>query len=126
MGKHPAVRDARNYAAAELFRLTGEPQWNALFVATTEFTNPGRRVPYHWDSLDQADAAWVYARTDRPGMNETIKQNCRAVLIREADTRRDQRRSDRLSLGQAPLSPGRHGSPEQPRGRCVAWSAPTS
>jgi hypothetical protein len=41
MGKHPAVRDARKYAAAELFRLTGELRWNALFVATTEFTNRG-------------------------------------------------------------------------------------
>ena len=76
MGKHPAVRDARNYASAELFRLTGEPRWNALFVATTEFTNPKAPVPYHWDALDQADAAWAYARTDRTGMNATIKQNC--------------------------------------------------
>ena len=44
-------------------------------------------MPYRWDSLDQADAAWVYVRTDRPGMDDSIKQNCRAILIREADGR---------------------------------------
>lgn len=87
MGKHPAIRDARNYAAAEVFRLTGESRWNEVFVATTEFANPTAPVPFHWDALDQADAAWVYARTNRHGMDKTIKRNCRAVLIREAETR---------------------------------------
>ncbi|MGC8640107.1 MAG: glycoside hydrolase family 9 protein [Isosphaeraceae bacterium] len=87
MGKHPAVRDARNDAAAEMFRLTGEARWNDLFVATTEFTKPYAPVPYRWDSLDQADAAWVYVRTDRPGMGESVKRNCRSILIREADGR---------------------------------------
>ena len=36
-GKHPAVRDARNYAAAELYRLTGDSRWNTLFLDTTDF-----------------------------------------------------------------------------------------
>ena len=36
-GKHPAVRDARNYAAAELYRLTGDTRWNTLFLDTTDF-----------------------------------------------------------------------------------------
>lgn len=87
MSKNPAVRDARNYAAAELFRLGGDARWNDLFLATTEFSKPDAAVPYHWDSLDQSDAAWVYVRTDRPGMDETVKKNCRAILIREAEER---------------------------------------
>ena len=54
MGKHPAVRDARNYAAAELFRLTGEPRWHALFLATTDFASPNTAVSYHWDASTRA------------------------------------------------------------------------
>jgi endoglucanase len=87
MARHPAVVDARNYAAAELFCLSGEGRWNELFVATTTFKSPGASAAMNWDSLDQVDAAWVYARTDRPGMDQAIKRNCRDALIREADDR---------------------------------------
>lgn len=87
MGKHPAVREARNYAAAELFRLTGESKWNDLFIVTTSFKDPNADVPYNWDSLDQADAAWVYARTDQPGIDLSLKLNCRRAVIKVADSR---------------------------------------
>ena len=87
MGKHPALRDARNYAAAELFRLTGEARWNALFLATTLFTTPNAAPVVNFDSLDQRDSAWVYARTERPGMDSAIRANCRDVLLKEAQER---------------------------------------
>ena len=87
MANHPAVRDVRNYAAAELFRLTGDAQWNRLFLATTVFTKPKVTIPFNWDSLDQGDAAWVYVRTEQPGLDDTIKQNCRSALLKEADER---------------------------------------
>jgi endoglucanase len=87
MGKHPAVRDVRSYAAAELFWLTGEPKWNDLFVATTLFKEPNAAVPYNWDSLDQVDSAWVYARTDKPGMDTSLKQSCRNAVVKVADSR---------------------------------------
>jgi endoglucanase len=87
MAKHPAVRDVRSYAAAEMFALTGDARWNKLFEETTLFQKPGVAVPWNWDSLDQADSAWVYARTDKPGMNQQIKDNCRAAVLTEADAR---------------------------------------
>ena len=105
MGKHPAVRDARNYAAAELFCLTGEAKWNAIFVTTTLFQSADAAVALNWDSLDQTDSAWVYARTDRPGMDEKTKRNCRDVLLREADERAGERCADGISLGETPLGP---------------------
>jgi len=80
------VRDSRNLAAAELFRLTGEPQWHDLFLATTFFNDPKPDL-YKWQSHDQRDAAWVYARTERPGLDAKVKANCRAAILREADER---------------------------------------
>jgi len=87
MAKHPAMRDVRAYAAAEMFALTGDAHWDKIFEGTTLFQKPGVAVPWNWDSLDQADSAWVYARTDKSGMNEQIKANCRAAVIAEGDAR---------------------------------------
>jgi endoglucanase len=80
------VRDARNLAAAELLRLTGDPQWNTLFLRTTAFTKPDADLFVYRDH-EQRDAAWTYGRTERPGMDEAIKANCRAAILREADDR---------------------------------------
>jgi endoglucanase len=87
MAKHPAVRDARNFAAAELFCLTGDVKWNELFLATTLFKGPGAELTVNWDSLDQGDSAWVYARTDKPGVDEKVRQHCRDALLKEAEHR---------------------------------------
>ncbi len=85
MGRHPAVRDARNYAAAELFLLTGDARWNELFKTTTSFNDAAAAVVVNWDSLDQGDAAWVYARAEAAGVDVRLKENCRKLLLREAD-----------------------------------------
>ena len=82
----PDVRDARNLAAAELFRLTGDSAWNALFVKTTVFTKSGVDV-FVWEDHDQREAAWVYLRTERPGVDEKIRGFCREATLREADNR---------------------------------------
>ncbi|MHC5056369.1 MAG: glycoside hydrolase family 9 protein [Planctomycetota bacterium] len=79
-----AVRDARNLAAAELFRLTGDARWHRVFLETTAFKDPKADV-YKWKSHDQRDAAFVYARTEREGLDEAIRANARAAVIREAD-----------------------------------------
>jgi len=82
---HP-VRDERNLAAAELFRLTGEAAWQALFLKTTVFTQPGLDL-FVWEKHDQREAAWAYVRTERPGLDEKIKAHCREAILREADNR---------------------------------------
>jgi len=85
--KHPhAVNDARNLAAIECFRLTGDPHWHALFLATTVFKNP-KVTLYKWQHHDQRDAAWVYARTQQPAMDDAVRRNCLNAIRREADER---------------------------------------
>ncbi|MHC4505690.1 MAG: glycoside hydrolase family 9 protein, partial [Planctomycetota bacterium] len=81
-----AVRDSRNLAAAELFRLTGEARWHDIFIATS-FLKGADPVLYKWRSHDQRDAAWVYLWTERAGMDAGIRRNCRAALLKEADER---------------------------------------
>ena len=80
------VRDSRNLAAAELFRLTGDVPWHDLFLATTCLNDPKADL-WKWQSHDQRDAAWVYVRTPRTGVNAEIQGNCRAAILREADER---------------------------------------
>jgi endoglucanase len=87
MARDHAIRDVRNFAAAELFCLTGDSKWNALFLETTPYKALAGPVEYTWDSLDQADCAWVYARTDRPGVDQKVRQHCREVVLRDADLR---------------------------------------
>jgi endoglucanase len=82
---HP-VRDDRNLAAAELFWLTGDRAWQALFLKTTVFTQSGVDL-FVWEDHDQREAAWVYVRTQQPGLDEKIKGYCREAILREADNR---------------------------------------
>jgi endoglucanase len=80
------VRDARNLAAAELYRLTGDERWNRLFLDTTIFTDPQADL-FIWQQQEQRHAPWVYAETDEPGVDATIQRNCRAAILKEADNR---------------------------------------
>ncbi|MBM3501970.1 MAG: hypothetical protein FJX74_25225, partial [Armatimonadetes bacterium] len=80
------VRDARNLAAAELYRLTGDERWNRVFLDTTVFTDPGADL-FIWQQQEQRHAPWVYAETDEPGVDAAIQRNCRAALLKEADAR---------------------------------------
>lgn len=79
-----AVRDARNLAAASLFAVTGEERWNDIFVGTTVFTDPGKTLCV-WQSHNQRDAAFIYARTTRHGVNEDVRRNTRNATVREAN-----------------------------------------
>ncbi|MFC1715504.1 glycoside hydrolase family 9 protein [Candidatus Poribacteria bacterium] len=81
-----AVNDARNLAAAELFRLTGDAEWHNLFLATTAFKDSEATL-YKWRSHEQRDAAWVYLRTGNPDVDQQIRENCLNALRREADER---------------------------------------
>ena len=80
------LRDERNLAAAELFRLTSDDRWQQLFLTTTKFTDPNAELAV-WQSHDQTEAAWIYLRTERPGRNAAVVANCRAALLRQADDR---------------------------------------
>jgi endoglucanase len=80
------LRDARNLAAADLFRLTGEERYNAAFKATTVFTKTGQDL-FVWRDHEQRHAAWVYANAGRPSADRAIAGFCRDALVKEADER---------------------------------------
>lgn len=83
------VNDARNLAAVELWRLTGETEWHDLFLKTAAFHDPNAET-FVWQKHQQREAAWVYVRTDNPSINLEIRDNCIKALLREADQRADQ------------------------------------
>ena len=80
------VRDLRNMAAAEMFRLTGSGRWHRVFLETTVFTDPGVEL-FKWPEHNQRDNAWVYVRTSQPGVDDTVQGNCRRAILKEAEAR---------------------------------------
>ncbi|MEO1592079.1 MAG: glycoside hydrolase family 9 protein [Cyanobacteria bacterium J06632_22] len=86
LNDHPfQVRDERNLAALELFRLTGADTWHDIFLATTIFTDPNAE-PYIYDEQLQRDAGFLYAQLSNPVIDPTIQQQARQALLREADS----------------------------------------
>ena len=83
------LRDARNTAAADLFRLTGKTEYETVFEATSVFTIPGREVSFFNNTYSdyewrQEEGAWVYAST--PGAtNIALQAECSAAVRRTAD-----------------------------------------
>jgi len=82
------VNDARNLAAVELFRLTGEKEWHDLFLKTTAFHDPNAET-FVWQKHQQRDSAWVYVRLDKALVDPEVQSNCVKALLREADQRAD-------------------------------------
>ena len=80
------VNDARNLAAAELFRQTGKKEWHDIFLQTTAFKSSDATL-YRHKSHNQGDAAWVYYTTEKAGMDASVKRNCRNAIIFDADMR---------------------------------------
>lgn len=76
-----AIRDAKNLAAIELFRLTKSPEYLATFEATTVFTKPDLE-PDAWMEHDQDEAAFSAIFVD--GVPETIRANCRSSVLKRA------------------------------------------
>lgn len=84
--KFQLLRDTRNFASAELFRLTGDTRWNEIFKSTTMINKPDS-VLFQWMSHDQSDGAWVYARTKTAGVDVKLRDYCKASILRAADER---------------------------------------
>lgn len=78
------VRDARNLAAVELYRLTGDPTWHQIFLNTTVFTDP-QQPTMAWGKHHQRDAAFVYARLPQSQVDLKVQSQTYNALIREAN-----------------------------------------
>lgn len=79
-GPQHHIKDQRNLAALELYRLTGETQWHDIFLATTVFTDASVE-PAIYDFHEQRDAAFLYARLNQPQSKEknTTEKNTTAA-----------------------------------------------
>ncbi len=77
------VRDARNLAALELYRLTGDPNWHRIFLETTKFTSPAAD-PAVWRSHNQRDAAFLYCLLESGDVDAVVQNNARNAILREA------------------------------------------
>lgn len=80
------IRDARNLAAVDLFRLTGESSYHEAFLATTAFTRQ-RPGPQAWQEFHQREAAYAYAAADPQRADPEVQENAAAALLSEADDR---------------------------------------
>jgi len=98
------IKDARNLASAELFRLTGEKKWHDIFMETTALKGT-ETVLYKHDSFDQADAAWVYINTERKGIDNTMKKRFREAIFNEAKILMDAQKKTAFKWARNPWRP---------------------
>ncbi len=110
---HHYVNDARNLAAAELFRLTGAKNWHDLFIETTALKGK-ETLLYKHDSHDQADAAWVYFNTNRKGIDKNMQQKCKSAIIEDAEKLIEAQNKTAFKWAQDPWRPAYAGTFTRP------------
>ena len=119
-GGWPAeIRDARNLAAAELFRLDGSARWHRVFLQTTVFGRDGA-VLRRYQSHDQAEAAWVYVRT--AAANPAVAAACRRAICRAADALIAAQRRAAFGWAKDPWLPAAQGVFSRPDCAPLVWA----
>ncbi len=78
------VKDQRNLAALELYRLTSDARWHDVFLATTVFKDPQAEASIYGQH-EQRDAAFLYSRLNSPHINKQVQANARASFLRYVD-----------------------------------------
>jgi len=103
------VHDARNLAAAELFRLTGEGRWHEVFLSTTVFAIRAEPL-YRHEKYDQGEAAWVYCRIKKPEADKQLQQRCRDAILQAASQRIVAQEKTGFKWSKDPWRPARAGA----------------
>lgn len=92
-GKPAAKNDGeRTLAAVEFFRFTGDAKWHEMYVSQSRYKDAENLV-YNGHKMNsgiydpQDEAGWTYYLTDRPGMDQSIKDNFKKALLTQADAR---------------------------------------
>ena len=78
------VKDQRNLAALELYRLTSDARWHDVFLATTVFKDPQAEASIYGQQ-EQRDAAFLYSRLNSPHLSQQVQTNARASFLRYVD-----------------------------------------
>jgi endoglucanase len=77
--------DARNLAALEVYRLTGEMRYHEIFLENTVLKDASPRL-FNYGTAVQTDAAFAYARLPKGVGDEAMKARAVAAIEREAQT----------------------------------------
>jgi hypothetical protein len=80
--KQPALREPRSYAAAALFRLTGEKGYEQQFAADTADITPTTAL---WDDRQYGPIVYALAR-DQAQPDAALRQRMRDAVLTTADT----------------------------------------
>jgi endoglucanase len=66
--------EVRAAAGAAVYRLTGDETWHEVFLDASAFAD-GPVDLLACEALYQCDAGWIYANTEQPGVDATVKEN---------------------------------------------------
>jgi endoglucanase len=72
-GDEAKVRDDRLHAAAALYKSTGEATYHEAFKRDLLIDKPDTML-HEWSKRSQEWGAWTYAATNRPDVDQTLKQ----------------------------------------------------
>ena len=73
------------FAAAELFKTTGKPEYNKAFLKHSIFSRNPKANLDEYGKYDQHGASWAYATCGQPGTDQKMRAHARNGFLREAD-----------------------------------------
>ena len=80
------INDARNLAAAELYRIIGDEKWHKIFLDTTIYHESNVDM-FKWKHHEQKHSAWVYIQIEHEDVDKKVQKNCKNALLKEAEER---------------------------------------
>lgn len=97
-------RDLKMMAAAYLYNVTGDTQWEDIMAATSRLNNANSRVQDRFDKFSELYGVAAYLFTPQTVNYPTLRENMRAAIIRDAIF---------YEAGQLSWSPHRRGTDSQ-------------
>lgn len=77
--------DELAYAAAELFKTTGDMGYHQAFEQVSVFAKNSNAELEEWQKHDQRLACWAYATCERREVNMALRETIRRAIVRRAD-----------------------------------------
>jgi endoglucanase len=91
-------KDARNYAALELYAMTREPHWHDVFLQDTQLRDANAGL-YWWGNYDQRDAAFAYARLPEGMGDPALKATARKAIEAQGQLALDYEKLNAFHIG---------------------------
>ena len=78
------ARDSRNLAALEMYALTRDAKWHAVFKENSFLADPNGKI-FAWGQNVQRDAAFMYTQLDPKLTDATMRERAVRALVGEAE-----------------------------------------